>query len=105
MPSCGSETVVHGPGKNIAARECFWDAYLNQRPAEFISTLTTIEGDPVTWVYRTAGGGGVEIFIDSTEDTWGFDGWTRMLCDRLSLDPNSPTIEFAWNDCAEEQLG
>jgi hypothetical protein len=105
LPLCGTEVVVHGPGANVLARECFWSAYQNRRPAELISTQTTIEGDPITLVYRTVGDGRVEIFIDSTQDAFGSGAWTRLRCDNFGLAPDAAAIEFLWDECIEESLG
>src|SRR5262245_24524755 len=68
--ACGEERG--GGGRNepadIAARECFWAAYEQHRPAEFRTTQITIEGDPIVYTYRVLAGGTVELAIDSTKD-------------------------------------
>lgn len=56
---------------NAEARACFWEAYEQHRPAEFKSTITTIEGDPIPMTYRVLADGTVEVTIDSTADKFG----------------------------------
>lgn len=85
LPFCGMEraTTQRGPW-NQSARECFWKAYLAQRPAEFISTRLTIEGDPFTAIFRVLAGGRVEVFVDTTQDRFGDRGWERLDCPTLA---------------------
>lgn len=90
LPSCGEERVRGGADANVAGRRCLWSAYQERRPAEFVSTLWSIEGDPITWIYRILPGGAVEVFIDSTQDTWSAKTWIRLACPGLSLAVNDP---------------
>lgn len=85
LPSCGSEraTTQTGPW-NTAARTCFWNAYEKGQPAEFVTTSLTIEGDPITQIYRVLGPARVEIFVDSTQDKFGSGGWSRLECTSLA---------------------
>ena len=89
-----------------AARECFWQAYRAQRPAEFVSTRPTTEGDPITTIYRVLGAGRVEIFIDSTQDRFSAGGWQRLDCTRLTLGQSlAPAPDFGPdNTCVETPL-
>lgn len=97
LPSCGVEraTTQEGP-RNEAARACFWGAYLTSRPAEFVSTQLSVEGDPITWIYRVLGPGRIEIFIDSSQDRFAADrGWQRLDCTTLFTWPSATsTPEF-----------
>src|SRR5439155_23353744 len=97
LASCGTERAITQQGPwNEAARECFWQAYRAQRPAEFMSTRLTIEGDPITSIYRVLPGGRVEIFIDSTQDRFAADrGWQRLDCATLVMvQSTSPAPDF-----------
>lgn len=85
VPACGRETTTQDSGFNTQARLCFWTAYLGGRPAEFISTRPTIEGDPITYVYRVLGTGQVEVFIDSNKDKCGSGAWTKLVCRTLGV--------------------
>ena len=95
LPTCGTErtTTPHGPW-NEAARACFVDAYRAQRPAEFVSTSLTTEGDPITSIYRVLPAGQIEIFIDSTQDRFAGNGrgWQQLECSTLFIadSPGSP---------------
>jgi hypothetical protein len=106
LPPCGSETTTQSAGYNIGGRRCFWDAYLARRPAEFISTQPTVEGDPFTLIYRILPAGGVEIFVDQTRDRYSMGGWVRLDCASLSLIPEGrgqPAFGST-SDCLETTL-
>jgi hypothetical protein len=99
LPPCGQEVITQYSGFDTQGRLCFWAAYLGGRPAEFISTRPTIEGDPATSVYRISGPGHVEVFIDSTRDKFGSRTWTRLICRTLSpIDGNAATPDFGPDD-------
>ncbi len=85
LPSCGSETTTQDSGFNVEGRRCFWDAYLAGRPAEFVSTRPSVEGDPITKIYRVLSPGHVEIFIDATKDRFGSGTWEKYTCRTLHL--------------------
>ena len=80
---CGEEVAGHNGPLNVAARECFWAAYEQRRPAEFRTTRPTIEGDPITLTYRIREGGVVEVIIDSRQDTFSNRGITFLECREL----------------------
>jgi hypothetical protein len=105
LPFCGEEHVRQGPGANVPARDCFWSAYQVRRPAEFISTVTSTEGDPITYVYRVLPGGAVEVFVDSTQDAFSNRTWLRLACRTLALTDDRPDVlEFGADDCDEVTL-
>jgi hypothetical protein len=85
LPSCGIEnaTTQWGPW-DTPARECFWNAYQQGQPAEFISTRLTTEGDPITTIYRVLSAGQIEVFMDTTRDRFGDQGWLRFDCKTLA---------------------
>ncbi len=85
LPSCGSETTTQDSGFNVEGRRCFWDAYLAGRPAEFVSTRPSIEGDPITTIYRVLGPGRIEVWIDATKDRFGSGTWEKLTCRSLRL--------------------
>ena len=88
LPVCGIEKAGQGGPWNDTGRACFWKAYQDRRPAEFISTRPTTEGDPITTIYRVLPGGAVEIFIDSTQDKFGDGRWDRLACRTLAAFEN-----------------
>jgi hypothetical protein len=85
LPACGAERVHAAADANVDGRRCLWSAYQEHRPAEFVTTRWSIEGDPITWIYRILPGGAVEVFVDSTQDTWSAKTWLRLACPGLSL--------------------
>ena len=82
LPSCGAEDAGHRT-YDAAARTCLLDAYRAGQAAELISTELTIEGDPITRYLRVHPDATIEIFVDSTRDTFGSGGWERVICEDL----------------------
>lgn len=83
LDACGEEVAGHGEGLNVEARTCLLDAFEDGRGAELISTLTSVEGDPITRYTRVHENGTVEIFVDATRDRYGSGSWERLRCDGL----------------------
>ncbi len=83
LESCGREQVGHGEGIDVAARTCLLQAFEDGRGAELVSTVTSIEGDPITRFVRVHENGTVEIFVDATRDRFGSGEWERLRCDSL----------------------
>ncbi|WP_166846048.1 hypothetical protein [Isoptericola sp. BMS4] len=84
LPSCGVvEHGVRGGGIPDDARACLDDAWGSG--AELTVTTPTVEGDPTTTYYRV-GGGGLEIFRDTTADTYGAGAWRRKTCPGADLE-------------------
>jgi hypothetical protein len=107
LPSCGVENATRQDGPwNEPGRTCFWGAYQAQRQAEFATTRLSIEGDPITSIYRILGAGRVEVFIDQTQDHWSAGGWLRLDCSALvAIDSTAPTPDFGPGDsCVEATL-
>ena len=65
------------------ARQCLLAAFEEGRGAELITTMTSVEGDPITRYIRVHENGTVEIFHDATQDQYGSGGWERLRCERL----------------------
>lgn len=93
LPVCGIEQSS-GPGNtpSEAVRRCFLEAFMEGRPAEVVIILTTIEGDPITTIYRTRPGQPIEVFVDSTRDTFGSGAWETYGCTGLhEIQPGDPS--------------
>lgn len=103
LPFCGEEQIsVSETGHNVQGRQCFWSAYQAGLPAEFISQRRTVEGDPITELFRLLPEGGIELFIDSREDRFSTRKWLRVECSSLTLLPDAPgQPSFAVDDCVE----
>jgi hypothetical protein len=91
LPACGIEIVERtaaGDVRNADARDCFWTAWQEGRPAEFVTVGLTIEGGRVTEVVRVLAADAVEWFIDWSGDPFGpYDGWVRMECTGIATHP------------------
>ncbi len=82
-PSCGRYENLNEPVPADQRRKnrCLLDALSEGRRAELFVTYATVEGDPITTYYRVLGPRRLEVFIDSTRDSFGSREWTHMLCD------------------------
>ena len=107
LPACGQESTDQTDGYDVVARQCFWTAYLQGRPAEFMTTRLSIEGDPITWIYRVLSPGHLEVFIDSTQDRYSPRTWLKLTCSTLGLiDAGLVTPDFGPDDsCTETTIG
>lgn len=83
LPACGEEGTRYGESRNVAARQCLFDAYQQGRTGELIVTETTVEGDPITRIIRVLGTKGVEVFADATHDRYGSGRWEAYRCSGL----------------------
>ncbi|HVL54546.1 MAG TPA: hypothetical protein VM344_09850 [Vitreimonas sp.] len=80
LPFCGVEESGLAELINAEVRRCFVTALRDGTGAEFVSILSTTEGDPIATITRALPGGGLEIFVDSTQDAFGARVWTRTIC-------------------------
>jgi len=83
LPACGAEEVTAGRQPNREARECLLDAWREGRAAELISERPSVEGDPITTIYRVMPDGTMDMFIDATRDRFGSGEWERYVCTGL----------------------
>jgi hypothetical protein len=104
LPLCGEETAGQ---VDSAARRCLLEAFQSGGEGELISTMTTVEGDPITRYVRVYADGVVEIFHDATRDRYGSGRWERLRCRALvpveeTNTPDSympPEYVFTEQDC------
>lgn len=96
LPFCGVEERGVIGQVNADARRCFVAALRDGTGAELASIYSTIEGDPIAMITRALPGGGLEIFVDSTQDAFGAHGWTRTIC-RGAVE--SQEVGFVGDDC------
>lgn len=100
LKPCGTETIVHGSGYDAAARECIWQAYVAREPAEFTTTHTTIEGDPIVYKVQITPKGFV-VTVDS-KDRYGAQGVSTHTCEafeRIRQEANPDRFGFALSRC------
>ncbi|WP_432498781.1 hypothetical protein [Kineococcus auxinigenes] len=89
-PRCPPVTVAQGQASEQVSGQqttaapweaCLLSAHAQRDGAEVRVTSPTTEGDPITTYYRRApGGGGVEVFIDATADSFGSGEWEHLQC-------------------------
>ena len=77
---CGVEDQQMGTALNQAGRRCLLEAFQSGTRAQFISRLTTIEGDPIVRTYAVFGPGDVRIAHDARLDKWGSGKIELLRC-------------------------
>ncbi|HSN97162.1 MAG TPA: hypothetical protein VLS89_02655 [Candidatus Nanopelagicales bacterium] len=100
LKPCGTEELRHGEGYNAAARECLWQAYQDRQPAEFTTTLYTIEGDPIS--YRVQLTPKAYIVTVDSKDRYGTQGVMTHKCEtfeRIRQDERPDRFGFALSRC------
>ena len=72
MPSCGSYTATESPlpAEDEAVRQCFLAAARDGTQMEVTVTVASMEGDPITTIYRVLGPDDLELFVDASADTF-----------------------------------
>ena len=86
-PSCGSYHRGHERPDQVTGlsetNECILRALREGEFAEAVATHTTVEGAPIVNYIRVLGPGRVEVFHDTTADTFGSQEWTHSICEHL----------------------
>lgn len=78
LASCGEVELTQGESIPDEAYDCMDAAFATG--AELVVLAPTTEGDPIVTYYRVGPGiDGMEYFIDSTLDQYGF-GWAQLRC-------------------------
>ena len=82
MPSCGAYDASVGElaTEQRVIRDCFLAAFGAGREAEIIITARSMEGDPVTTIYRVLGPNDVELFVDASADRFAEVETYRQRC-------------------------
>jgi hypothetical protein len=82
LPNCG-EIEIHGLSPTTEETYPASAIACLQSPAggEFVRTLPTTEGDPITAYFRVSPGAAVvELWVDSSRDRFGNGGWEHRDC-------------------------
>ena len=107
LPPCGEETVVRGD-TDVEGRRCLYEAYVDGRDAELISTLAITEGRELTRYWRVHENGTIEVFTDATRDSLAPAEWVRETCGQMlsAEEVRDIWIEevFVMVDCEEQPL-
>lgn len=90
---CGLE---QGPAIDPDIRNCFVAAVVAGRDIEFARIESSVEGDPIATVFGFEPSGGFSMATDSTQDRYGFPGWSISFCSRII--PDKATV-FVMDAC------
>jgi len=102
LPSCGSDVPFSDDYPNVAARQCFRDAFAADRPAELTAEHYGDEGESIRAHFRVLGGGRYEIvgeqFPSPVAEYAAGKGWVRYECDRFVFvdDPGAELEGDPW---------
>ena len=77
---CGFENLQSGAEVNQEGRRCLLEAFDSGTPAQFVSRLTTIEGDPIVRTYAVLGPGDVRLAWDARLDKFGSGKIELLRC-------------------------
>ncbi len=90
MPSCGSYQVGGEPvaAADQAVRDCFLAAFRDGTEKEVTVTAFSIEGQPITTIYRVLGPDDVELFVDASADTFAGVKTYHQRCTSVAEDGN-----------------
>ena len=94
---CGVENLQMGTEMNQEGRRCLLEAFENGTPAQFVSRMTTIEGDPIVRTYAVFGPGDVRIAHDARLDKFGSGKIELLRCAGLV-----PVAD--WNHAMSDQM-
>lgn len=79
--SCGTEVIdADHQGYRADLRDCLWESCRAGKPAEFVTTAHTVEGDPITYRVRMVSSSQIEVELDTTQDRFGDGQVVRWTC-------------------------
>ena len=80
---CGFENLELGSEVNQDGRRCLLEAFEAGTPAQFISRMISIEGDPIVRTYAVFGPRDLRIAHDARQDRFGSGTIEYLRCARL----------------------
>jgi len=99
---CPDENFGQGEGYDRAARDCLWKAFSEGKAASFKTTKITAQRDPIVTRVVVRPGGRVEVFYDSSLDTFSNErGKYELTCTKFqrSVDPGTERVRFLVDNC------
>jgi len=99
---CPDENFGQGEGYDRAARDCLWNAFEAGKAASFKTTKITAQRDPIVTRVVVRPGGRVEVFYDSSLDTFSNErGKYELTCTKFqrSVDPGTERVRFLVDNC------
>ena len=94
---CGIENLQVGTEMNQEGRRCLLEAFETGTPAQFVSRMTSIEGDPIVRTYAVFGPGDLRIAHDARLDKFGSGKIELLRCTGLV-----PVAD--WNRAMTDQM-
>ncbi|MEA2827912.1 MAG: hypothetical protein QOG43_2351 [Actinomycetota bacterium] len=90
MPSCGSYTATESPlpAQDEAVRQCFLNAAGDGTQMEVTVTVESMEGDPITTIYRVLGPDDLELFVDASADKFSPVKTYHQRCTSVAAEGN-----------------
>ena len=80
---CGVENLELGTEMDQEGRRCLLEAFEAGTPAQFVSRMISIEGDPIVRTYAVFGPGDLRIAHDARQDRFGSGRIEYLRCARL----------------------
>jgi hypothetical protein len=100
--NCGAENYGRGVGYNAAARDCLWAAFERKQPATFVTTVLTVEGDPIVKTVKMHAPDRIDVILDTRKDKFGpqrVTTWTCRTMTRMAIGPNQEQRQFRLTGC------
>lgn len=106
VEDCGVEALGPGGERELAMRECVWNAYEAGQAAVFTSIMTTMEGDEVPWHLAVIASDEIRVTMDNSKDRFAGPnaGVHEYTCSAMTpgSDPQFPmTLELSGCEAVE----
>ncbi len=97
VTNCGTFDLDQRQGMPDSAMRCFVDAVAEGRPVQLKETRPTMEGDPITVIYRADAQRRVDVITDSRQDRFG----ARIISRQTCIGPVPAVGELTFAHCSE----
>ncbi len=95
LPQCTVITLTQGQRVPADLKDCLLSSDAQREGAEVVVTAPTTEGDPIKTYYRALPGGDLEVFIDTTADSFGSGEWRHVRCADIAALENLDSCQQA----------
>ncbi|GLY32443.1 hypothetical protein [Kineosporia sp. NBRC 101731] len=95
MTDCGTEVLDQSARISDQGADCFLGAVTAGDPATLEVTYPTVEGDPITQVFRNLGSGEIQVETDSTKDRFGSGEVETQVC----TGPSRSSFALTFDEC------
>ncbi len=97
VTDCGTFDLDQRQGLPDSAMRCFVDAVAAGRSVHLKETRPTVEGDPITVIYRADAQRRVDVITDSRQDRFG----TRIISRQTCTGPVPAPGQLSFTHCSE----